>query len=89
MISGLMVISTIHESIRDATVCTGDSHPGLSRVMYAGSLPDDAFSEKFDSAALLTKFPIHLTTLEEFVRERVAVAKKAAFSTSMGCSQNK
>lgn len=50
-------------------------HPGLSRVMYMGSLPDDAFNEQFDAAPLLTEFPRHLTTLEDFVRERVAEAK--------------
>ena len=50
-------------------------HPGLSRVMYMGSLPDDALSEKFDATALLSEFPRHLTTLEDFVRERVAEAK--------------
>jgi uncharacterized protein YbjT (DUF2867 family) len=50
--------------------------PGLSRIMYLGSLPDDAFDERFDPAPLLAEFPIHLTTLEEFVRERVAEAKQ-------------
>jgi NADH dehydrogenase len=50
-------------------------HPGLSRVMYVGSLPDDAFSEQFDPAPLLTEFPVHLTTPEDFIRERVAEAK--------------
>ena len=50
-------------------------HPGLSRIMYMSSLPDDEFREKFDATALLTEFPRHLTTLEEFIRERVAEAK--------------
>jgi nucleoside-diphosphate-sugar epimerase len=50
-------------------------HPGLSRVMYMGSLPDDVFSEQFDPTALLSEFPRHLTTLEDFVRERVAESK--------------
>lgn len=49
--------------------------PGVSRIMYMGSLPDDAFNEKFDPAALLAEFPSHLTTLEEFVHERVAETK--------------
>jgi uncharacterized protein YbjT (DUF2867 family) len=53
-------------------------HPGLSRVMYIGSLPDEAFSERFDPAALLAEFPMHLTTLEEFVQERVAETKPIA-----------
>lgn len=50
--------------------------PGVSRIMYISSLPDDAFSETFDPTALLAEFPMHLTTLEEFVRERVAEAKR-------------
>jgi uncharacterized protein YbjT (DUF2867 family) len=50
--------------------------PGVSRIMYASSLPDDAFNEKYDPAALLAEFPVHLTTLEEFVRERVAETKQ-------------
>jgi uncharacterized protein YbjT (DUF2867 family) len=50
-------------------------HSGLSRVMYMGSLPDDAFSEKFDATALLSEFPGHLTTLEEFIQQRVAETK--------------
>jgi uncharacterized protein YbjT (DUF2867 family) len=50
--------------------------PGVSRIMYMGSLPDDAFSERFDPAALLAEFPTPLTTLEEFIQERVAEAKQ-------------
>ena len=51
-------------------------HPGLSRVMYIGSLPDDAFEERFDPSALLAEFPVHLTTLEEFIRERIEERKQ-------------
>jgi uncharacterized protein YbjT (DUF2867 family) len=49
--------------------------PGVSRIMYMNSLPDDAFSEEFDPSALVAAYPTHLTTLEEFVRERVAEGK--------------
>ncbi|HLO16725.1 MAG TPA: SDR family oxidoreductase [Anaerolineales bacterium] len=49
--------------------------PGISRIMYLGSLPDDAFCETFDPAILLAEFPIHLTTLEEFIRDRIAETK--------------
>lgn len=49
--------------------------PGVSRIMYMNSLPDDAFSEAFDPAALLAKFTVQLTPLEEFIRERVAEEK--------------
>jgi len=51
--------------------------PGVSRIMYMSSLPDDAFSEKFDPASLLAEFPMHLTTLEEFIHERVAETKNS------------
>ena len=50
--------------------------PGVSRIMYLSSLPDDAFCETFDPAPLLSEFSIHLTTLEEFIHERVADTKK-------------
>jgi len=49
--------------------------PGISRIMYLSSLPDDAFCETFDPTALLAEFPIHLTTLEEFIHEQVAQMK--------------
>jgi uncharacterized protein YbjT (DUF2867 family) len=58
-----------------AKIMSGVLHPfkpGVSRVMYMNSLPDDAFSETFDPAAVVAEYPTHLTTLEEFVRERVA-----------------
>jgi uncharacterized protein YbjT (DUF2867 family) len=47
-------------------------HPGISRVMRVSSLPNDAFSETFDSAVLLREHPMRLTSLQEFVREQVA-----------------
>jgi uncharacterized protein YbjT (DUF2867 family) len=47
-------------------------HPGISRVMRFSSLPDDAFSETFDSASLLREHPMRLTSLQEFVRGQVA-----------------
>jgi uncharacterized protein YbjT (DUF2867 family) len=46
--------------------------PGVSRVMYMASLPDDAFSERFDPSPLLAELPVQPTTLEEFARARVA-----------------
>ncbi len=46
--------------------------PGISRLLFLSSLPDDAFDEQFDAAALLAEFPRELTTLEAFVRERLA-----------------
>jgi NADH dehydrogenase len=53
-------------------------HPGLSRVMQLASLPDDAWPETFDPAGLLRDYPIPLTSLETFVRERVAERRAAA-----------
>lgn len=50
--------------------------PGISRIMYIGSLPDDAFSEQFESSALLAEFPMPLTTLEEFIKERVSESRQ-------------
>jgi uncharacterized protein YbjT (DUF2867 family) len=49
--------------------------PGASRIMYLSSLPDDAFSETFDPATLLAEFPIRLTTLEEFIHDRIVETK--------------
>ena len=50
--------------------------PGISRIMYLGSLPDDAFCETFDPEPLLAEFPVHLTTLEEFIQNRITETKK-------------
>jgi uncharacterized protein YbjT (DUF2867 family) len=50
-------------------------HPGISRIMYINSLPDDAFDECFDPALLLAEFPVQLTSLETFIRERVLEMK--------------
>jgi uncharacterized protein YbjT (DUF2867 family) len=49
--------------------------PGISRIMYLNSLPDDAFCETFNPAILLAEFPIHLTTLEEFIHDQIAETK--------------
>ncbi|MEO7150589.1 MAG: SDR family oxidoreductase [Burkholderiaceae bacterium] len=50
-------------------------HPGVARLMRLLGLPDDAFEEAFDSAALQRAFPaLRLTSLETFVRARVAEA---------------
>lgn len=50
--------------------------PGISRIMYLNSLPDNAFDETFDPVPLLAEFPMHLTTLEEFIREQVTETNK-------------
>jgi uncharacterized protein YbjT (DUF2867 family) len=53
-------------------------HPGVSRVMRLSSLPDDVCPESFDPADLLRQYPIALTSLEMFVRERVAEMRAGA-----------
>jgi uncharacterized protein YbjT (DUF2867 family) len=60
--------------VKGMSVVLRPFQPGVSRVMYMSSLPDDAFSERFDPGPLLAEFPMQLTTLEEFVGERVAGA---------------
>jgi len=53
-------------------------HPGLARVMHLLSLPDDAFSERFEGAAELEHhFGIRLRTLESFVQRQVDAARPA------------
>ncbi len=49
--------------------------PGLSRIFYMNSLPNDSYSETFEPTSLLAEFPVKLTTLEEFILERVKEAK--------------
>ena len=50
-------------------------HPGVARLMRLLGLPDDAFDETFDSAALQRAYPtLRLTPLETFVRARIAQA---------------
>jgi uncharacterized protein YbjT (DUF2867 family) len=50
-------------------------HPGVSRIMYIGSLPDDAYDERFDVASLPSEYSLRLTSLEDFVRGRVVESK--------------
>lgn len=51
-------------------------HPGVARVLRLSSLPDAAYSERFDGAAdLERRWGITLTRLEQFVRERVSESR--------------
>ncbi len=51
-------------------------HPGMSRIMKLMSLPDDAFSERFDGAAQLTStYGVPLTSVTQFVRQQVQASK--------------
>jgi len=47
-------------------------HPGIARVLALAGLPDDAYDETFDATVLTRDYPIDLTTLPAFIRERVA-----------------
>jgi uncharacterized protein YbjT (DUF2867 family) len=57
---------------RSMSVVMKPIQPGLSRVMYMSSLPDDAYDERLDATPLATEFPVELTTLEQFIAARVA-----------------
>lgn len=51
-------------------------HEGLGRMLQLLALPDDAFPETFDDAALRARFPgMAATTVEAFVRARVAESR--------------
>ena len=53
-------------------------HPGLARILKMSSLPDDAYSERFDGApALQREHGITLTPLPQFVADRVAQWRQA------------
>jgi len=58
-------------------------HPGLARILRLLSLPDAAFSERFDGAgALEQRFGLRLKRVEDFVRERVAEHRAAAAASA-------
>jgi uncharacterized protein YbjT (DUF2867 family) len=50
--------------------------PGVSRIMYIASLPDNAFSETFDPQVSQEGNHPSLTSPEAFVRERIAEAMR-------------
>lgn len=58
---------------RALSVLAAPLHPGFARVMRLLSLPDDAFTERFDGAAELeARHGVRLTRLEDFIRGQVA-----------------
>lgn len=61
--------------LRVASVVLKPLAPGLSRVMRLSGLPDDAYDATFDPAVTLQAYPMRLTTLEEFVREKVKAGR--------------
>jgi uncharacterized protein YbjT (DUF2867 family) len=59
---------------RSMSVVLKPIQPGVSRVMYMSSLPDDAYDERLDPSPL-AEFPVELTTLEQFIDARVTEAR--------------
>jgi uncharacterized protein YbjT (DUF2867 family) len=58
-------------------------HPGLARVLRMLSLPDTAFDEHFHAAAELQhRFGLPLTTVEDFVQQRVRQARSPGATTT-------
>jgi hypothetical protein len=50
-------------------------HPGVARILRVLSLPDDAYSERFESDVDFERnFGVRMTTLEAFVRRQVEAA---------------
>ena len=48
-------------------------HPGLSQVM-ALSLYEDVHGSRFDAAPLLERYPLELTSVQEYVRARMSAS---------------
>ena len=46
-------------------------HEGIARVLEIAAVPDEDWPETFDAAPLLAEFPRKLTTVEQFVEERI------------------
>lgn len=46
-------------------------HEGVARVLDIALVPDDEWPEAFDTRALLAEFPRPLTTVDQFIDERV------------------
>jgi uncharacterized protein YbjT (DUF2867 family) len=50
-------------------------HPGFARILRIASLPDDAFSERFESSVDFERdFGVRMTPVEEFIRRQVEAA---------------
>lgn len=61
---------------RVISVLAAPLHPGLARIMRLMSLPDDAFSERFEGAAALERvYGVKLKGVREFVREQVRASR--------------
>jgi hypothetical protein len=47
-------------------------HEGVARVLDLSCVPDHLFRETWSPQALLAEFPHRLTSVQDFIRERVA-----------------
>lgn len=52
-------------------------HEGVARVLDIGLVPDEAWPEEFDPSAMLAEFPRQLTTVDQFIDERVREWRRA------------
>ena len=52
-------------------------HEGVARVLDIGLVPDDQWPEEFDPREMLAEFPRTLTTVDQFVEERVREWRRA------------
>lgn len=65
-------------------------HPGVARVLALQSLPDDAFSERFDGASELEqRFGLQLQRVPDYVRERVVEWRAGRGATPQGPTQDR
>jgi NADH dehydrogenase len=51
--------------------------PGIGRIMRMAALPDAAHPATFDTSQLRAEFPVALTSLEAFVREKVGEPQRS------------
>ncbi len=59
--------------LRGAAAVLKPLHPGISRIMYVSAVVDTT-DQTFDPSRTLKDYPVTLTRLEDFIRERVAEA---------------
>jgi uncharacterized protein YbjT (DUF2867 family) len=60
---------------RALAVLAGPLHPGVARLLWMTSLPDDAFDERFAGSGEQEKaYGFRMTRVADFVRERVRAA---------------
>jgi NADH dehydrogenase len=63
--------------VRVAAAAVRPFHEGIARVLDLALLPDDAWPETYEPRAQLAEFPARLTTVDQFVDERVREWRRA------------